>query len=123
MEKAFIHAAIGIDLAAKDGFEKIQKMYKTEWENIRSTGKCTPMFSNLGKLSEIPICFGKTLVGKVEYISPAFLAPAIMLGICTYNFRTSLCISYYSPEVSRSKVDLVLSATIDTIKQQQTNGL
>ncbi|MBP2631243.1 MAG: hypothetical protein H6Q70_1871 [Firmicutes bacterium] len=115
IEKPFIHGAISVDLVAEDGFDAIQNLYKAEWEQIKATGNFTPMFSNLGVLSEKPIYFAKVAVDEVDFVSPAFYAPAIMLGTCTYRSRLSLCISYYSPEVSGQKVDHLLDSIINNL--------
>lgn len=116
-EKPFIHGAIGVDLVAEEGFDAIQNLYKSEWEHIKATGNCTPMFSNLGVLSEIPIYFAEVAADEIDYISPAFYAPAIMLGTCTYHSRLSLCISYYSPEISGQKVDNLLDNLVDNLNR------
>lgn len=116
-EKMFIHGAIGVDLVAEEGFDAIQDLYKSEWEHIKTTKTCTPMLSNLGVLSESLIYFADVVADEVDYISPAFYAPAIMLGICTYRSRLSLCISYYSPEISGQKVDILLDNIVDNLNR------
>lgn len=107
-QKNFIHSAIAVDLASEKGYEAIRDFYISEWEEIKATGKCTPMLSNLGVLSQDPIYFGEVVANEVDYVSPSFYAPAIMLGVCTYCSRLTLSISYYSPEISEKRVENLL---------------
>lgn len=116
-EKPFIHGAIGVDLAAETGFDVLRQLYHADWEHIQETGNCTPMLSNLGVLSAEPVRFAEAEAYQVDYVSPAFNAPAVMLGACTYCSRLTLCVSYYSPEISGQKVESLLNLTADQLKK------
>lgn len=120
-EKPFIHGAISVDLAADVGFKEIEKAYHAQWEQIKETGNCTPMLSNLGVLSAEPVFFSDTEALEIDYVSPAFYAPAVMLGACTYRSRLTLCISSYSPEISGQKVRHLLDSTVCNLKSLLCN--
>lgn len=114
-EKVFIHCAVGVDLVAENGYDAIRNSYVSEWEQIKATGNCTPMLSNLGVLSANPIFFANVPISGVDYVSPAFYAPAVMLGICTYCSRLTLCISYYTLEISTRRVKRLLANTYENL--------
>ena len=114
-KKAFIHGAVGVDLAAESGYAAIKNSYVSEWEHIKATGNCTPMLSNLGVLSTTPISFADVKVKEVDYVPPAFYAPAVMLGICTYCSRLTLCVSYYTPEISAHRIKEILACTCESL--------
>lgn len=116
-QKTFIHGAIGVDLAAEEGLNVVQSLYKSEWEHVEATKNCTPMFSNLGILSENTLYFAEVAADELDYVSPAFYAPAVMLGVCTYRSRLSLCISYYSPGISGEKINILLNNLVDNLNQ------
>lgn len=114
-KKAFLHGAVGVDLAAESGYTAIKNAYVAEWGQSKATGNCTPMLSNLGVLSANPIFFADVRVNQADYVSPAFYAPAVMLGMSTYCSRLTLCISYYTPEFSVHRIKKLLENTYENL--------
>ncbi len=113
----FIHGTIAGDLAEEAGYEAIKDFVKADWENIQKTGKCTPMISNLGILSSETIRFGKAEIKDICLISPAFFAPAFMIGIMTYNNILTINASYYSPGIDTKQVKELLNKIDNQLKE------
>nr|WP_321356328.1 condensation domain-containing protein [uncultured Draconibacterium sp.] len=111
----FIHGTIAGDLAEEAGYYAIKDFIKSDWENIRKTGNCTPMISNLGMLSAEIIRFGKAKIEDMYLVSPAFFAPAFMLGISTYNNVLTMSASYYSPGINSNVVEELLRQVQTTL--------
>lgn len=111
----FIHGTIAGDLAEESGYYAIKDFIKSDWENIRKTGNCTPMISNLGILNAEIIRFGKAKIEDMYLVSPAFFAPAFMLGISTYNNVLTMSASYYSPGIDNNVVEELLRQVQTTL--------
>lgn len=116
-EKPYIHSTIGGDLATAEGFYNVRDFINNDWEKIKISGKCTPMISNLGQLTPQLLEFGTALIQDVYVVTPAFYAPAFMLGLSTYNDRLTLCASYYTPGIAREKVKLLLDDMCKMLKE------
>ena len=104
-----VHGTIGGDLAGTFGFQATADFFKADWTNILETGKCTPMISNLGRLDASPISFGGITISDLYLVSPAFYAPAFMLGVSTYEDVLTVCASYYSPGISHEHIQKLLA--------------
>ncbi|MFA8451935.1 MAG: condensation domain-containing protein [Bacteroidales bacterium] len=113
----FIHGTIAGDLAEDAGFGAIKDFVKAEWENIQKTGNCTPMISNLGILSLEIIRFGDAEIKEIGLISPAFFAPAFMIGIMTYNNILTINASYYSPGINNKQIKDLLKQIDNQLKE------
>lgn len=113
----FIHGTIAGDLAEDAGFKAIKDFVKADWENIQKTGNCTPMISNLGILSLETIRFGDAEIKDLYLISPAFFAPAFMIGIITYNNILTINASYYSPGIDEKLIKDLLEQIDNQLKE------
>lgn len=82
------------NIATLDGF------YAADWENVKKTGLCTPMISNLGRLSENTLTFGSSKVAEMFFVPPAFIGPSFMLSIGSYGNITTFCSAYYKPSTT-----------------------
>lgn len=116
-QKAYIHSTIGSDLAAVEGFNTVRDFINNDWENIKISNKCTPMISNLGKITSQLLEFGNNTIEDVYLVTPAFYAPAFMLGVSSYNNSLTLIASYYSPGISKKKVKLLLDDICKMLKE------
>ncbi|TDN99802.1 condensation domain-containing protein [Sunxiuqinia elliptica] len=104
-----VHGTIGGDLAGTFGFQATADFFKADWTNILETGKCTPMISNLGRLDASPTSFGEITISDLYLVSPAFYAPAFMLGVSTYEDVLTVCASYYNPGISHEHIQKLLA--------------
>ena len=111
---------IANDLCFQSGFSSCSKMFITDWKNILKTGNCTPMISNLGVLIPENTKFGDIDIRDIYFISPAFSAPAFMLGVSTYKNRLTLCASYYTPEIQHTMIKRLLEQ-IEHLLKEATN--
>lgn len=98
--KDFIHNTIAGDLSKDLGYSKLKDAFITEWDEIKNTESCTPMITNLGLFDKNTIKFGSSTISDIYFISPAFVAPAFMLSLFTYNNTISICSSYYEENIS-----------------------
>jgi NRPS condensation-like uncharacterized protein len=113
----FIHGTIAGDLAEEQGYKVLKDFIKSDWENIQKNGNCTPMISNLGMLDSATIRFGKIEIKDMYLISPAFFAPAFMLGVGTYNNILTINASYYSPGINHIVVKELLRQMDNMLKK------
>ena len=112
----FIHGTIAGDLAEESGYYAIKNFIRSDWENIRKTGNCTPMISNLGIFDSETILFGKAKINDICLISPAFFGPAFMIGIMTYNNILTINASYYNPGINNNDVKNLLTQIDSVLK-------
>lgn len=112
----FIHGTLAGDLAEESGYEAIKDFIKSDWESIKKTGNCTPMISNLGIFNSETIRFGKVEIIDLSLISPAFFAPAFMIGIITYNNVLTINASYFSPGIKHNEVKDLLKQMDNQLK-------
>ncbi|MCG6186295.1 condensation domain-containing protein [Maribellus maritimus] len=113
----FVHGTIAGDLAEEEGYETIKNLIKSDWETIQKAGNCTPMISNLGIFNSKAICFGEARIKDLCLISPAFFAPAFMIGIMTYNNVLTINASYYSPGIKHKQIAELLKQIDSRIKE------
>lgn len=113
----FIHGTIAGDLAEDAGFKAIKDFVKADWENIQKIGNCTPMISNLGIFSLETIRFGDAEIKDLYLISPAFFAPAFMIGIITYNNILTINASYYNPGIDEKLIKDLLEQIDNQLKE------
>ncbi len=113
----FIHGTIAGDLAEDAGYGAIKDFVKADWKNIQKTGNCTPMISNLGILNLESIRLGKAEIKDLYLISPAFFAPAFMIGIMTYNNILTINASYYSPGIDDKQIKDLLKYIDNQLKE------
>ncbi len=118
----YIHGTIAVDLAKDAGFKATKDFIKTDWEDIQKTGNCTPMISNLGVLSYDIIRFGKAEIKELCLISPAFFAPAFMLGIMTYTNILTVNASFYSPGIDDKQIRSLMKIIDDQINEILDSG-
>lgn len=110
----FIHGTIAGDLAGESGYNTLTDLIKADWASIRETVNCTPMISNLGLFDTANMKFGKTQIKDIYLVSPAFYAPAFMLGVSTCNHVLTICASYYHPGIHHEDIDKLLDR-IDSV--------
>lgn len=83
---------------------------------MMQTGKSSPILSNVGNISPSTIWFGKIPVVDAYQVSPAIYAPGFMLGVCAYNNRLTLTVSYYKPGTPQEKVEQFLGMMLQELK-------
>lgn len=96
-------------------FNALNSFYAADWEQVKQTGLCTPMISNIGRLDEVPINFGKCDLVDMFLVSPAFVAPSLMLSAGTYRKVMTLCIAYQKPSIDEDFVASLLKKTKDIL--------
>lgn len=112
-----IHGTIACDLALESGFAAMAGYVRSDWQNIKRTGNCTPMISNLGVLDTEKIHFGQAQIDDMYLVSPAFYAPAFMLGLSTFNGVLTFCASYYSPGIQHETVKALFKGINNLLKE------
>lgn len=103
-----LQGVLACELMSTD-FKSLDSFYASDWENVKRTGLCTPMISNVGKLDDAPICFGQCDVKDMMLISPAFVSPSFMLSVSTYRKVMTLCVAYQKPSMDDGFVTALLS--------------
>lgn len=116
-----VHGTIAGDLAEESGYIAIKDFIKFDWENIQRNGNCTPMISNLGMFSSETICFGKVEINDLCLITPAFFAPAFMIGVITYNNILTINASYYNPGINHNTIKDLLAQIDNQLKNTINN--
>jgi NRPS condensation-like uncharacterized protein len=111
-----LHSAAGIEKLRDIGSKKALEILQYTWHQTIKTGKCSPILSNIGVLSERPFKFGNNEVTDIHVFHPAMYAPAFMLGVYTYNSILSFIISYYEPITSKKDVEAFFSQIQNEIK-------
>lgn len=89
-------------------FKALKAFYAADWEQVKSSGLCTPMISNVGKLDNEPISFGNQQPKDMYIVSPSFVGPSFMLAVSSYNGIMTLCSAYYKPSTSDDFVNKLL---------------
>ena len=103
-----IKSALACELMAGMDFREVLGMNKKEWERSLASGKSSPMLTNLGVISPYPLFFGETAAEDAYLVTPAFHAPAFMLGASTYQEILTLTAGYYEPGIRKENVDCLL---------------
>lgn len=103
-----IKSAFACELMSGMGFREVLKMNKKEWERSLTSRRSSPMLTNLGVISPYPLLFGETVIKDAYLVTPAFRAPAFMLGISTYQETLTLTAGYYEPAIRKENVDCLL---------------
>lgn len=98
-------------------FSALNSFYAEDWENVKKSGLCTPMISNLGRLDNQPVTFGRQQPADMYVVSPAFVGPSFMLGVSTYNNVLTFCSAYQKPSTNDEFVSELLSEIERIIKQ------
>jgi NRPS condensation-like uncharacterized protein len=75
------------------------------------------MISNLGILNHESIRFGKAEIKDLCLVSPAFFAPAFMIGIMTYKNILTINASYYSPGIDDKQIKDLLKQIDNQLKE------
>ncbi|AGL02374.1 condensation domain-containing protein [Desulfoscipio gibsoniae] len=82
---------------------------------LMQTGKCSPVLSNVGSISQSTIWFDKIPVVDAYQVSPAIYAPGFMLGVCKYNNYLTFTVSYYKPSTPQDKVEQFLDIMLQDL--------
>lgn len=98
-------------------FEALDSFYGGDWENVKKTGLCSPMISNIGRLDNQPINFGFQQPSDMYVVPPAFVGPSFMLGVSTYNNILTCCSAYQKPSTDDEFVSELLAAIKNILKQ------
>lgn len=98
-------------------YDALNAFYAEDWENVKQSGLCTPMISNIGRLDNKAIYFGAQLPADMYLVSPAFIGPSFMLAISTYNDVITCCSAYQKPSTEDAFVTTLLSTIQDLIKK------
>ncbi|AKB37930.1 hypothetical protein MSSAC_3340 [Methanosarcina siciliae C2J] len=107
-----IQSALACELMSGMNFREVLKTVQEEWQTSLVSGKSTPMLTNLGVISPPPLFFGETAAEDVYMVTPAFHAPAFMLGASTYNEVLTLTAGYYEPATKKEDVDHFLDMVV-----------
>lgn len=108
-------------------YNSLADCYKADWESIKTTGLCTPMIANIGRLDNAPIGqpdsdtnattnrqdsdtsrFGSSRIEDMYVVSPAFVSPSFMLSVSTFHNKMTLCAAYMKPSLKESFVTSLL---------------
>jgi len=62
-----IKSALACELMSSMGFREVLKMNKKEWERSLTSGRSSPMLTNLGVISPSPLLFGETVIKTLTW--------------------------------------------------------
>ncbi|MDD4669973.1 MAG: condensation domain-containing protein [Bacteroidales bacterium] len=121
-----LQTVLGCELMSTD-YNSLADCYKADWESIKTTGLCTPMIANIGRLDNAPIGqpdsdtnattnrqdsdtsrFGSSRIEDMYVVSPAFVSPSFMLSVSTFHNKMTLCAAYMKPSLKESFVTSLL---------------
>lgn len=91
-----LHSAAAMELMTAMGYPKARALLLQAGEKQRITGVSIPILSNLGQIGQI--CMGDHCATDVYVATPAFHAPAFMLGCSSYGEELTLTAGYYAHE-------------------------
>lgn len=94
-----LQSVLACELMSTD-HKTFETFYENDWKNVKTTGLCTPMISNIGRLDDESISFGNRQATDMYIVPPAFIGPSFMLAVSTYNHVMTLSSSYYRPSTS-----------------------
>ncbi|MCI2081761.1 MAG: hypothetical protein LKK19_02210 [Bacteroidales bacterium] len=103
-----VQSLLSCEMMRPLGFKASAGFYESDWEKVKSTGLCTPMISNMGRLDGDGICFGRIAPADMYLVPPAFVGPSFMMGASTFDDVLTLCSSYYDPSTDSGFVSSLL---------------
>lgn len=109
------HVAVLFGLLSLLSYEQNLNFVRGIKKWLMQTGKCSPILSNVGSISQSTIWFDKTPVVDAYQVSPAIYAPGFMLGICKYNNHLTFTVNYYTPSTPQEKVEQFLDIMLQDL--------
>ncbi|MBP2636385.1 MAG: hypothetical protein H6Q72_2292 [Firmicutes bacterium] len=105
-----LHTAIVSEIYSRIGAAAV-----LDWLRSEDAELCSPIFSNIGVISNEPLNFGKVKAKEGYMIGPAMAAPASLLAISTYNEEMTLSMAFYEPAISKSLVECFFEQVVREI--------
>lgn len=107
-----MQSALACELMRGMNSQEVLETVKKEWQTSLVSGKSSPMLTNLGVISPTPLFFGEVEAEDAYVVTPAFHAPAFMLGASTYNEVLTLTAGYYESATKKEDVDHFLDLVV-----------
>ncbi|MHB8065918.1 MAG: condensation domain-containing protein [Ruminiclostridium sp.] len=103
-----IHNSAAMELMRNLKYKDVSLFLQNATSIAAQSKRMSPLFSNMGVISEHPLKFGEISAKDVYIVSPVAYPPAFIFALGSYNNILTFTVSYYEPIVKKQDVETFL---------------